>query len=82
MRRVDSVRPRLATERFRSRVRRLPAASKIVVIEERMTSTIQSLARLSDSELLAAVKRLAMTARYERPKEADMTGPVIPDLLR
>ena len=34
-------------------------ASKNVVIEERMTSPIQSLARLSDDELLATVKRLA-----------------------
>jgi hypothetical protein len=34
---------------------------KIVVIEERMTSTIQSFARLSDDELLATVKHLATT---------------------
>ena len=34
---------------------------KNVVIEERMTSPIQSFARLSDDELLATVKRLATT---------------------
>jgi hypothetical protein len=34
---------------------------KIVVIEERMTSTIQSFAHLSDNDLLATVKRLAAT---------------------
>ena len=34
---------------------------KNVVIEERMTSPIQSFARLSDGELLATVKRLATT---------------------
>jgi hypothetical protein len=37
--------------------------STIVVIEERMTSTIRSLAHLADEELLATVKRLATTER-------------------
>ena len=36
---------------------------KIVVIEKRMTSTIQSFAHLSDDDLLATVKRLATTER-------------------
>jgi hypothetical protein len=35
--------------------------AKITVIKKRMTSTIQSLAHLSDDELLAIVKRLAKT---------------------
>ena len=49
----------LATDRLRSRARPRPAGPKIVVIEERMTSTNQSFVHLSDDELLATVKRLA-----------------------
>src|SRR5688572_16162178 len=49
----------VATNRLRSGSRRRPGGLKIVVIEKRMTSTNQSLAHLSDDELLAAVKCLA-----------------------
>ena len=53
---------RSATRRDRSaRARRRPVAPKIVVIEQRMTSPIQSFTHLSDDELLATVKRLATT---------------------
>src|SRR4030095_13612487 len=51
----------VATVRPRSRARQRPAVPKIVVIEERMTSAIQSFPHLSDNELLATVKRLATT---------------------
>src|SRR6185436_18711626 len=49
----------IATDRLRSRARRHHARPKIVVIEQRMTSTNRSFAHLSDDELLATVKRLA-----------------------
>src|SRR5687768_12589133 len=48
---------------LRSPARRGPALPKIVVIQERMTSTKQSFAHLSDNEILAAVKHLATTER-------------------
>jgi len=59
--RVTGRRRYVATLRLRSRARQRPAVPKNVVIEERMTSPIQSFARLSDDELLATVKRLATT---------------------
>jgi len=53
----------VATDRLRSPARRRPARPKIVVIEERITSTNQSFAHLSDDELLATVKGLATSER-------------------
>ena len=51
----------VTTDRLRSRSRRRPALPKIVVIKERMTSTMQLFAHLSDDDLLATVKCLAAT---------------------
>jgi hypothetical protein len=53
----------VATDRLRSRASRRPARPKIAVIEERMTSTNQSLSDLSDDELLDTVKCLATQER-------------------
>jgi len=58
----------VATLRLRSRARRCPVASKNVVIEERMTSPVQSLARLSDGALQTAVHDLARDAGEASPR--------------
>jgi hypothetical protein len=52
-----------ATDGHRSRVKRRPAALKIVVIQGRMASATPPFAQLTDEALVATVKQLAATER-------------------